>query len=159
MVLIFASTAFAQQGYPSPNSTLGVSVGTPWLLGGRAEAWFADEASFEAGAGTLGAIGDGLGVDWAIRWRPDFVCIACDQRVQGSFGVGVGGLVTPDFTFDGPWAFAVGPDLVGTFVFWIDTKIGLQASGRAGVGAGWVGDDFSEVAAEPWLFLTVGMAF
>ena len=76
------------------------------LIGGRGEAWFADELSAELGAGTLGEVGDGFGVDTAVRWRPDILCIGCEYRVAVSFGVGIGGTITPDPQFDGPWAFA-----------------------------------------------------
>src|SRR5687767_13848408 len=101
---LFAAAALAQ-GYRSPNSTVGVSVGTPWLVSLRGEAWVGDEASFEVGVGTLGAVDQQIGLDWAIRWRPDFACFGCDGRVLATLGVGVGGLVTSDLALDGGSAF------------------------------------------------------
>ena len=145
--------------YEPPNSTLGVSVGTPWLIGGRGEAWFADELSAELGAGTLGEVGNGFGLDTAVRWRPDILCFGCEFRLQLTFGIGIGALVVPDLELDGPWAFAVGPDLAGTFVYWFGPTYGLAISARAGMGAGWVGDDFSELTPKPWAWGTIGLAF
>ena len=145
--------------YEPPNSTLGVSVGTPWLVGGRGEAWFADELSAELGGGTLGDVGTGFGLDTAVRWRPDVLCLGCEYRVSVTFGVGIAGLVEPAPGFDGPWAFAVGPDLIGTFVYWFSPTYGLALSARGGAGPGWVGDDFDAITLRPWAFGTVGLAF
>jgi hypothetical protein len=154
----FADTPAAPEFQP-PNSIIGVSVGYPWLIGGRGEAWFADEGSVELGAGTAGDVGDTLGTDWAVRWRPDFACLNCGEQILVTFGLGLGGLVVPDLQLDGPWEFAVGPDLVATGVLWFSTTVGFQLSGRVGIGPGWVGDEFDAIEAKPWAFLTAGLAF
>jgi hypothetical protein len=154
------SEAEAQsQGYQSPNSTIGASVGTPWLVGGRGEAWFADELSAEIGAGTLGAVGDGFGLDAAVRWRPDGLCFGCTSRALLTLGIGIGGTIEPAPEFDGPWQFAVGPDVAATFVYWFGPTYGLAISARGGVGPGWTGDVFDELTPEPWAFGTLGLAF
>ena len=165
MLLLLAAAAQAQQGYQSPNSTLGVGVGTPWLVSVRGEAWVGDEASFEVGVGALGAVDPDLGLDWAVRWRPDFGCFGCSGRVLVTLGAGVGGLVTSDLSLDGgsafdePWGFAVGPDLAATFTYWFTPTMGFMLSGRAGIGGAWVGDDLSVIEPTPWAFLTAGLSF
>ena len=157
--MLLLSIAVPALAWEPPNSTLGVSGGTPWLVGARGEAWFADELSAEVGAGTLGEVGEGFGVDTAVRWRPDLLCFGCEYRVALSLGVGIGGLVEPDLQLDGPWAFAVGPDLAATFVYWFSPTYGLAVSARGGIGAGWSGDAFDEIAPRPWAFGTIGLAF
>ena len=144
--------------FPWPNSMIGFSVGTPWLVGGRAEAWLADTVSGELGAGTLGAVED-VGFDFAIRWRPDFACLNCGERVLATIGLGIGGLVVPDFQLEDPWELAVGPDLSASGIVWLSSRVGIHLTGRAGVGPGWVWTDFSEVEARPWAFLSTGLAF
>src|SRR5205085_678083 len=130
------------QNYQSPNATVGVSVGTPWLVSVRGESWFADEASFEIGVGSFGAADSLIGLDYAIRWRPDFACFGCETRVLGTFGLGLGGTITSDIDLDGgsafddPWGWAVGPDLAGTFTYWLSPTIGLTLTGRGGGGRG-----------------------
>src|SRR5688500_4087670 len=144
MLLLLVSTAFGQ-GYQPPNSTVGAGIGLPWLVSVRGEAWFADEGSFQLGVGTLGQIEQRLGLDWALRWRPDFACVGCDGRVLGTFGAGVGGTVASDIdlaggsAFDDAWGFAAGPDLAGTFTYWMTNTAGLMATGNGGVGAAWAG--------------------
>jgi len=165
MVTLLAAGAAYAQGYQSPNSTVGVGVGTPWLASVRGAAWVGDEVSFDLGVGTLGLVDQNLGFDTAAHWRPDFACFGCEGRVLATVGLGVGGIVTSDIdlsggpAFDDPWAFAVGPDLVATGTYWLTPTIGLMASGRVGIGAAWVGDDFSEIGAGTWAFLTAGLAF
>jgi len=167
MIVLAALPAFADTpdppAYQVPNTVVGLSfgtVGTP-VLGVRGEAWFADEGSFELGANALLAsdVDDVLVADWAIRWRPDFACLNCGEQVLVTFGLGLGGLVAPDLELDGPWSFAVGPDLVATGVVWFSTNVGFQLSGRFGIGPGWEGDNFDEIEATPWAFLSLGLAF
>lgn len=161
--LLFAATlstgSARAQGYQTPNSTIGPSVGLPWLIGGRGEAWFADELSVELGAGTLGQVGDGFGMDAALRWRPDALCFGCEARTLLTLGVGVGSTIEPAPGFDGPWQFAVGPDLVATFIYWFGPTYGLAISARGGAGAGWEGTAIDEPSFAPWAFGTVGLAF
>ncbi|MEZ4238691.1 MAG: hypothetical protein R3F59_21575 [Myxococcota bacterium] len=162
LMLFAALPAWARDtgvGYQPPNSTLGVSGGTPWLVGARGEAWFADELSGEIGGGTLGEVDDNFGVDFAVRWRPDALCFGCESRALLTFGVAVAALIEPAPGFEGPWDFAVGPDLAATFVYWFGPTYGLAISARGGVGAGWTGDVFDEVTPRPWGFGTLGLAF
>lgn len=154
-----AQSARSGTGYQPPNSTLGASVGTPWLVGGRGEAWFADELSAEIGAGTFGAVEDGFGLDLAVRWRPDGLCLGCDRRALVTIGLGLGGTIEPAPGFDGPWQFAAGPDLAVTFVYWFGPTYGLAISARGGGGPGWTGDRFDELTPTPWAFGTLGLAF
>lgn len=154
----WTSVAMAQ-GYQRPNSLVGPSVGSPWLVGGRGEAWYADELTAEIGAGALGAIGDGLGVDMALRWRPDGLCFGCESRTLLTIGVGVGGIIEPVLTFDGPWSFAAGPDLALTGVYWLSPTYGLALSLRGGAGYGWTGTAFDDYTIVPWGFATIGLAF
>jgi hypothetical protein len=128
-------------------------------VGGRGEAWLAEGVSGELGAGTLGEVGDAVGFDWALRWRPDFACLNCGEQVLATFGLGVGGLVVPDFQLEDPWELAVGPDLAATGVVWLSKRVGIHLTGRVGVGPGWLGTDFSTVEVKPWAFLTAGLAF
>jgi hypothetical protein len=160
MILLVASASAQspESDFPWPNSMIGFSVGTPWLVGGRAEAWLADAVSGELGAGTLGEVED-IGFDWAIRWRPDFACLNCGEQVLATFGVGIGGLVVPDLQLEDPWELAVGPDLSVSGIVWVSSRVGFHLTGRAGVGPGWVGTDFSEIEARPWAFLSTGLAF
>jgi hypothetical protein len=144
--------------FDSPNSTVGASGGYPWLVGGRAEAWFADELSFELGAGALGEA-DPLGVDLTFRWRPDVLCFACGGRALVTLGIGVTGLVRPDFELEDPWAWAVGPDVAATFVYWFNPAYGLMVGAHGGAGPGFVGDAFDDPSVEPWVFGTFGLAF
>lgn len=165
MLALVASLSAYAQNYQSPNSTVGVSVGTPWLVSVRGEAWFADEASFELGVGALGRAESQVGLDWALRWRPDFACLGCESRALVTFGLGVGGTVQSDLSFDGgaafddPWGFAVGPDLAATFAWWLSPTMGLTLGARGGVGAAWAGSDLDVIEPGSWAFLTGGLAF
>lgn len=164
-MLALLSAAAVAQGYQAPNSTLGVGVGVPWLASVRGEAWVGDEASFEVGVGTLGLVEENLGLDTAVRWRPDFACFGCDGRVLATLGAGVGAIVTTDIdlsggkAFDDPWAFAVGPDVAATGTYWFTPTIGFAVTGRGGIGASWVGDGFTDLGAAYWAHLTAGLAF
>jgi hypothetical protein len=160
MMLILAASAAFGQSYQSPNSMVGVSVGTPSLVSLRGEAWVAREASFELGVGAPQDFDfEQLDLDVAIRWRPSIACINCGGRVLGTFGLGVGSVMGPEAGFDGPWAFAVGPDLVGSGVYWLSSQIGVQLSLRGGYGAAWTGTDFDQVGGAGWFFGTLGLAF
>ncbi|MEQ1570673.1 MAG: hypothetical protein ABMA64_33905 [Myxococcota bacterium] len=145
----------AAVAYQPPNSTLSASAGTPWLVGGRGEAWYADELSIEVGAG----IDDPgpVGIDAALRWRPDAICVACDRRAMLTFGVGVGAVLHPDFAFEDPLPWAVGPDAIATFVYWFSPAYGLAISGRGGAGPRFAGTSLDGV--EPWGFGAIGIAF
>lgn len=155
ITLLLAPAALA---YQPPNSTLGASLGYPSLVGGRGEAWLADELSAEIGAGTLGAA-DPFGFDLTFRWRPDILCLACDKRALVTFGIGVGSTIIPPVGFEGPWAFAVGPDLAATAVYWLSPSLGLSLSAHGGVGPGWVGDALDEITVTPWGFGSFGLGF
>ncbi|MCB9673381.1 MAG: hypothetical protein H6734_28215 [Alphaproteobacteria bacterium] len=159
MWLWLAVPAFAEEVWKDPNALVGVSVGTPNLVSVRGAMWIGDEAEVEAGVGLPDPADPFPAADLAFRWRPDFACIGCGGRVLGTFGVGVGGLVTPPPDFDGPWAFAVGPDLAANLVWWASNKWGLQVGGRVGFGPAWVGTDFDAIEVKPWAFLTLGAAF
>ena len=165
LLLLVGSLSALAQNYQAPNATLGVGVGTPWLVSVRGESWFADEAAFELGVGTLGSVDQQIGFDWAIRWRPDFACFGCETRVLGTFGIGAGGIITSDIALDGgkafddPWGWAVGPDLAGTFTYWMSPTLGLMLTGRGGVGAAWSGTDLDVLEVGYWAFLTGGLAF
>lgn len=159
--LLGLTPAFGQEGtgYQTPNSTIGASVGTPWLVGGRGEAWYADELTAEVGAGALGTVGEGLGVDVALRWRPDALCFGCTSRALATIGVGLGGTIEPVLTFDGPWTFAAGPDLAVTGVYWLSPTYGLALSLRGGGGWRWTGTALADGGVGPWGFATLGLAF
>ena len=163
MLALVAALSAHAQNYQSPNSTVGVSAGTPWLLSLRGEAWFANEASFEIGVGSLGAVDQRLGFDYALRWRPDFACLGCETRALATFGLGVGGTIASTLAFDGavddPWGWAVGPDLAVTGTYWLSPTIGLMLSGRGGVGAAWLGSEFDAIEPGFWAFGTGGLAF
>lgn len=146
------------RAYQPPNSTLSASIGYPALLSGRGEAWLADELSVEIGAGALGEV-DPFGFDTSIRWRPDLLCFACGQRALVTLGFGAGGVINPPVGFDGPWAFAAGPDVAVTAIYWFSPVVGLSLSAHGGVGPGFVGDDFGDVSVEPWGFGGLGLAF
>lgn len=159
MLLALTSMAVAHQ---PPNSVLGVTVGATadgaFGLGGRGEAWIADEVSVELGMTTDPDFA-GFGADLALRWRPDALCFACDRRVLATFGVGIAGSTVPDVKLASPWPWAVGPDVVGTVVYWLSPTYGLALSLRGGGGPRFVGDALD--AAEPagWGFATLGLAF
>ncbi len=160
MVLWLAGAALAEEGgWQAPNSVVGVAVGTPTTWSVRGQAWFADEGEGELGVGVADLDDPNVAFDWAVRWRPDFACIGCGERVLVTIGLGAGGLVTPPPGWEGPWAFAVGPDLGANGVFWMSNKVGLELGGRVGFGPGWVGTDFDTAAVEPWAFLSLGLAF
>jgi hypothetical protein len=146
------------QDHQSPNSTIGASVGSPYLLGGHGEAWLADEASVEVGAGALGGV-EPFGFDATLRWRPDILCLACGRRALVTLGVGVGTVVVPSVGFEGPWSFAAGPDLAATAVYWMSPAVGLALSVHGGIGPGWEGTAFDEITVAPWGFATAGLAF
>jgi hypothetical protein len=159
VLLVWSTAAFAFQ---PPNTWFGVTAGASpagVVFGARGEAWLYDEVSVELGAATDADL-DALHADLAFRWRPDGLCFGCDGRTQVTFGVGLAGFTTPDLQLDGPWAWAVGPDLVGTFVQWLGPAQGLTVSLRGGGGAAAVGDP-RDSALEPtgWVFGSVGLAF
>jgi len=156
LVLMCSMPAFAEDFQP-PNSLVWAAAGTPWLVSGRGEAWLADQASVELGVGGLGP-DDVLGFDWAIRWRPDPLCIRCGERDLVTLGIGPGGLVVPSFD-GGAWSTAVGGDLGVNYVHWLSPTLGLTISGRAGVGASFVDLDFSAVEPAFWAFGGAGVAF
>jgi hypothetical protein len=156
VLLSAAAPAFGQDFQP-PNSLVWGAVGTPWLVSGRGEAWLADQASVELGAGGLGPEAD-LGFDWAVRWRPDPLCINCGQRDLLTLGIGPGGLVVPSFD-GGSWGLSVGADLGANYVHWLSPTLGLTISGRAGVGAGFLDLDVGNAEADFWAFGGAGLAF
>lgn len=160
MFLILAVSSALGQDYQSPNSVVGVGAGTPSLLSVRGEAWFAEEATFELGIG----VPQGFDVasptaDVALRWRPDIACINCGGRVLANFGIGAGSVFGPQDGFGGPWAFAVGPDVAGTGVYWLSSQLGLQVSLRGGFGPAWVGTDFDAIDTAGWFMGSAGLAF
>lgn len=145
-------------GHQQPNSTLGVSIGSPSLIGGHGEAWLADELSIEIGAGALGSV-EPFSFDATVRWRPDILCLACGHRALVTIGIGVGSVIVPSVGFEGPWSFAVGPDLAATGVYWMSPAVGLALSLHGGVGPRWEGTAFDALEVGPWGFATVGLAF
>lgn len=159
MLLAVVSVAFAFQ---QPNSVLGVTVGAgpegEVELGGRGEAWLADELSVELGVTTPTTL-DRWTADAAVRWRPDVLCLACEERALVSFGVGVGGFVVPDVTLEGPWSWTVGPDLAATFVYWAAPSMGLSVCARGGFGGRVVGEAIDDAALTGWGYASVGLAF
>jgi len=157
LALCGVSMSASAQDFQSPNSLLWASVGSPWLVGARGEAWFADQASFEVGGGGLGPDAS-LGFDWAIRWRPDPLCINCGERDLVTIGLGPGGWVIPPID-DDQWGLSVGGDLGVNYVHWLSPTLGLTVSGRGGVGAGWVDLDVSDASLAWWAFGGAGVAF
>jgi len=155
-VLWWPMSASAQD-FQAPNSLLWGAVGTPWLVSGRGEAWMADQVSFELGAGGLGPDAS-LGFDWAIRWRPDPLCINCGERDLVTIGIGPGGLVVPPLDQDN-WGLAAGGDLGVNYVHWMSPTLGLTVSGRAGLGAQWPDLDFGDAELGFWAFGGAGVAF
>jgi hypothetical protein len=156
VLLAIASVALA---FDPPNSTVSVSAGLggeALALGVRGEAWLGDELSGELGVTTDPDFAI-FGADLALRWRPDIVCIACDRRALGTFGIGVGGFLTPDLQLEDPWQWAVGPDAIATFVYWFDTAHGLTVSVRGGGGPKFNGTEMDGAAG--WGIGSVGFAF
>jgi len=159
MLLACLVAAAAAQDFKPPNSTLGVGVGMPTLLSLQGEAWFAHQASFVLGVGLPRDLAlNEPTFNWALRWRPEFACVACDERLSATFGVGLGGLIDPVFP-RAPWGFAVGPDLAGTGVYWFTPNLGIQATAHVGLGPGWAGTNLSEGNLSGWAFLSAGLAF
>ena len=167
---LLATAAMAGPRFHTPNSLIGVSGGIPSVVSLRGEAWMTEGATFEVGVGAplplLNAWLDGTAgrgepavFDGALRWRPRFLCVGCGQRVLGTFGVGLGGLVTPAPELLGPWRWAVGPDVAATLVAWSTPEVGWQLSARVGGGPEFVGNRFREPQPALWAFGTVGMAF
>lgn len=172
MVLHFLGSAAlaAPPSYSTPNSLIGVSGGTPAVLSVRGEAWMAEGASFEIGGGvplrTVNAWLDNESLgpepvifDAALRWRPRFLCVGCGRRVLGTFGLGLGAVVTPDVELLGPWTWALGPDAVATVVAWSTPTVGWHASLRLGGGAEWQGQELRSPRPAFWGMGTLGMAF
>ena len=160
MFLIFAVSSALAQDYQSPNSLVGVGAGTPSIVSLRGEAWFAEEASFEVGLGLPSDFElSNMNADAALRWRPDIACIGCGGRILATFGLGVGSVFGPSDGFGGPWAFAVGPDLIGTGIYWLTPQLGAQLSLRGGFGPAWVGTNFDDVGTAGWFMGSAGLAF
>ncbi len=170
MLVILATTALAAPSFSMPNSTVGVSVGGPAFMWVRGEAWYARDLSVEVGGGvplaTLeswfsgeGSSGEPARFDAAARWRPRSLCFGCGRAAMATLGFGVGTVVTPNVELVGPWRYAVGPDLVGTAVFWFSPTVGLQVTGRIGGGPEWEGSSLGDPTARLWGFGTVGFAF
>jgi hypothetical protein len=155
---IATTEASAQEApdYPSPNTLLWASVGTPWLASVRGEAWLADEVTGELGVGGFGD--DTLGLDWAIRWRPEFLCFGCGGSDLLTIGIGPGGLVAPPVDRD-DWGVAVGGDLGIAYVHWLSKQTGLTVAGRGGAGAAFVDADIQGAGFGWWGFGGVGLAF
>ena len=158
-LVLAAGAAPAAGGFQAPNSILAVGVGTPSLLSVRGEAWLGDEVEGELGVGVDGFDDPAFGADYAVRWRPDFTCFGCGGRVLVTLGLGLGGTVGPPPGFEGPWAFAAGPDLAGNLVAWVGPTVGLELGLRGGVGPGWVGTAFDRVAVRQWAIVSAGVAF
>jgi len=155
--LLWVPITASAQDYQAPNTLLWASVGSPWLLGVRGEAWMADQVSFELGGGGLGPDAT-LGFDWAARWRPDPLCINCGNRDLITLGVGPGGWVIPPID-DDAWGLAVGGDLGANYVHWFTPTFGFTLSARGGVGAGWVDLAFDDAELAWWAFGGAGMTF
>jgi len=157
-VAAVAAEAAAQEvpDYPSPNTLLWASAGTPWLASVRGEAWLADEVTGELGLGGLGD--DTLGVDWAIRWRPERLCFGCGGSDLLTIGVGPGGLVAPPIDRE-DWGLAVGGDLSIAYVHWLSKKTGFTVAGRGGAGAAFVDTDLQGAELGYWAFGGAGLAF
>jgi hypothetical protein len=158
-LVLEAQAAPQGSGFQSPNSILAVSVGSPTLLSIRGSAWLGDEIEGELGVGADQFDDLVLGFDYALRWRPDFACFGCGERVLVTIGLGIGGTVVPPPGFDGPWAFSAGPDLAANLVGWVSPTVGLQLGVRGGIGPAWVGTEFGEFEVEPWGFVSAGVAF
>jgi hypothetical protein len=143
-----------------PSSLLGVTAGTPVLLGARGSQWLTDDVEGSLGVGVSDLEGDlDLAADWAIRWRPDFACLGCGGRALVTLGIGPGGTVTPPAGFDGPWGFAVGADLAADLVVWVSPNLGLHLGVHGGGGAGWTGTELGEAGGTGWGAGTLGVAF
>lgn len=149
------------EDFQSPNTLLTAAVGRPWLVSARAEAWIGDGVTGEVGVGALGdgAAWEGLiGVDWAIRWRPDALCFGCGSRNLLSVGVGPGGWVVPPLERDGV-GLAAGGDLGLAYVHWLTRQTGFTVSGKVGGGAGWQDLEVADAAGVWWAYLGAGVAF
>lgn len=158
---LLAGTAQAQElaevtDFQPPNTLVWASVGQPWVLSVRGEAWLADEITGELGVGGLGD--DALGLDWAIRWRPDALCIGCGGSDLLTIGLGPGGLVAPPVERD-DWGVVLGGDLGVAYVHWLSKKTGLTVAGRGGAGAAFVDADIGNSELGWWAFGGVGLAF
>jgi len=153
-----SSAAHAQKAddFPSPNTLLWGSVGQPWLASVRGEAWFSDEATGELGVGGFGD--DTLGLDWAIRWRPDVLCFGCGGADLLTIGIGPGGLVAPPVDRD-DWGITAGGDLGLAYVHWLSKKTGLTVAARGGAGAAFTDLNVDQAGFGWWAFGGVGLAF
>lgn len=157
LLALIGAAAMAQPGWQRPNSTVGVGV-APWGLTVRGEAWMSGELSAELGVGLRGFDPEQPVGDWAVRWRPRFACFGCGERALVTIGAGVGGTVIPDFG-GGPWGLGLGPDLAVTGIYWTSHAVGLQATGRVGLGPTVSTDGFEVGVVEPWFMLSGGLAF
>lgn len=158
----FVATASAQDagpGFKWPNSLVGVTGGTPMLLGLRGEQWLSDDVTGELGVGVTTVDDLELAFDWAFRWRPDFACLGCGTKALVTIGVGPGGTVIPPAGFDGPWVYSVGLDLGVNGVAWVGPAIGLTAGVRVGGGAQVEGTEFDDLAGTGWVMGSAGLAF
>lgn len=169
-MLLLVVTAAVAAPLHTPNSLLGVSAGTPTLVSVRGEAWMAEAASFEIGGGvpleTIEAWLDGAALgsspitfDAVLRWRPRFLCVACERPLSASFGLGLGTQITPNVELLGPWTWALGPDVVATLVAWSSPTLGWHFSVRAGGGPEWTGNELRQPTPTFWAHGTLGLAF
>lgn len=147
----------ADQDYQPPNTTVQAALGTPYLVALRGEQWLAEGVSGQLGVAADSTF-ESFGGTWAVRWRPDFACINCGERIMVTLGLGPGGLVGADFD-GGPWGFTVGGDLDATGVYWFSTSVGLSVSVNGGLGASWIGTDFGALDTTPWFYGALGLAF
>jgi hypothetical protein len=157
----------ADAGWPNPHSFVDLAVGSPWVVSLQAESLLGEEVSGQIGVGIAGA--DGLvdfasgqqfGANWAIKYRPAWACLGCGGRTAGSFGAGIGGLVTPPPDFKGGgWNASAGLDVDGRVVYWSGHTTGFTAGLEGGVGPAY---DFGakEVSgAAGWGWLLLGVVF
>lgn len=158
VALLLAAPAHA---WEPPNALVGVGIGAPWGVSVRGEAFLAEQVSGELGVGLNDFSLDTPMADWALRWRPDLVCFGCDQKLQASLGIGIGGTVRvdPEEGFAGTWSLGVGPDLVASGVYWFSSNAGLQLTGRVGFGPTLLTDGFAVDVVEPWAMISAGLAF
>ena len=170
MFLPVLSTVALAQNFQAPNSTLGVSGGSPVLMSVRGEAWITRQVSTELGVGlsvpgaerlfgVQGAEPAAPVFDAALRWRPPVLCLGCGERVLGTVGIGVGSVVAPAVDLADPWTWALGADLCATAVYWFTPTSGIHATLRGGAGPEWVGSNLGDPGFGWWAFGTLGFAF
>jgi len=117
-----------------PLLLLKTGPGLPLFVNARAEVFFLDGLSVEAGVSAPFLIPGSLTL--GTRWRPRFLCAGCDGPLQARLGLGLEGTVFYNESFV-PFSppdtmLLLSPDAIVMWRVW--ERLGFTAGGRIGIG-------------------------